>query len=61
MHPADQRRDLDAVLPKVEPGVYRARVNVGSGRWDVVTELQSSGNIVFRSKNQIMIDDKVAN
>ncbi len=61
MHPADQRRDLDAVLPKVEPGVYRARVNVGSGRWDVVTELQTSGNIVFRSKNQIMIDDKVAN
>ena len=56
-HPMDGRRDQTIELREVGPGLYRGRADISPGQWEAVTELQRRGEILFVSRNRIVVED----
>ncbi len=59
-HPADSHRDIEAKLDDYGSGVFRQKLAVAPGAWDVVIEMKQGGEQVFRSRNRVMIADAPA-
>lgn len=54
--PADRRADLTLSLKEFGPGRYVGRLAaVAAGQWDLVTESRLNGEVVFASKNRIVL------
>lgn len=54
-HPADRRRDREAVLPEFSPGEYRGVLDVPNGQWELVIEILQRGERVYRSRSRIVL------
>jgi nitrogen fixation protein FixH len=54
-HPASRSRDRRLPLTETEPGRYAAAGPFKPGAVDAVTEVRSEGEIIFRSRNRIVL------
>ena len=59
-HPADRNRDLSVPVEDFGGGVFRHKLEIAPGAWDLVIEMQQGGEQVFRSRNRVMIADAPA-
>ncbi|GGK49867.1 FixH family protein [Salinarimonas ramus] len=56
--PADTALDVEGVLVETGAGAYEAIFpeETDPGRWTLVTELSRDGDVLFRSRNRILLD-----
>ena len=53
--PTDRRFDRDVALEEDAPGRYRGGAEIVPGQWDLVVEISSHGEQLFRSRNRIVL------
>jgi nitrogen fixation protein FixH len=54
--PPDRRRDVALTLDEPAAGVYVGRVDdVAAGQWDLLIEARERGEVVYRSRNRIVL------
>lgn len=56
-HPSDSRQDRQVTLPAVKPGAWRGALDLPAGTWDFVIEMSAGGEILFRSRERVTVDD----
>lgn len=56
-HPADSRQDRSIALARMSDRVWSAIADVPAGGWDLVIELRSGQEMLFRSRERIIVKD----
>ena len=56
-HPADSRQDRSVVLVHESARVWRVIAEVPAGGWDLVIEMRSGQDLLFRSHERISVKD----
>ncbi len=54
--PSDEKRDVEAVLTQIQPGIYGGDIALTGDNWDLVILADQQGKPIYRSQNRIHIE-----